>query len=248
MDRWFVSRDLTASIVVLPLLLVIALVGLAVTATPVVADTPTTLTLSAQKAVVDWHSTAILNGLLEESLIPPQPLDHQQVSVEYATTPSGVWSSADIVTNGDGQYYSGEYTYSWKAERTYYWRMDYPGVSGLYAAAMSAVLKVGVRPLVGTPTVPSGIASGQKFKVGGSLTPRFAAGSRTVRVRLFRYLRGKWRWYATYLAVNRNAGAYSSYSTRIALGKGTYRFVARTRSTSAYAAAKSGWGHPFRVR
>jgi hypothetical protein len=249
MNRWFVARGSTGRTVSLPLLLVFALLGLAAAATPAAADTATTLTISAQRTVVDWNSTAILNGILKTSANPPQVLDRQHLTVEYAPAQSGDWRIAQIVTNSASPYSSGEYTCSWKATRSYYWCMSYPGVPGQWAPAVSPVLKVGVRPLVGKPSCRSSVGVGQSFKASGSLKPRFSAGSKTVTLRLYRLVNRKWKAYGAYLATNAKAKTYSSYSVRIAIGeKGTYRLRAVTKSSSAYAAAKSAWSRTFRIQ
>jgi hypothetical protein len=212
------------------------------------APTPTSLTVTPQSPSVTWGATAVLNGVLQTTVDPIQPVDRQQVRVEYSATSGAPWLLAATVTNTAAPYSSGTYTYSWTAERNYYWRFVYEGTAEWGPQTSSFVL-VKVKAAVGKPACPKSIKAGKKFTVSGSLKPRFSKGSRTVTVRAQRYTSGKWKPYKTYRATNADSGAYSKYSVRIKITKkGKYRFYATTATTTSFAAARSVYSRTLRVK
>jgi len=232
------------------LLLVVALVvAAAVAAAPAAAEpAPTTLTVTAQSASVSWGAKAVLNGMLQTVAEPIQPVDQQQVRVEYSASSQGPWTLADTVTNSAAPYTSGAYTYSWTAARSYYWRMVFEGTPE-WAPRTSVFKLVQVKPLLGKPTCPKSVKAGRKFTVSGSLKPRFPKGARTVTVKAQRYSSGKWRPYKSYRATNADSGEYSKYSVRIKITKkGKYRFYGTTVATDALAAGKSAYSRTLRVK
>jgi hypothetical protein len=234
------------------LLFVVALLAVAaVAAVPAAAAGPaqTTLTVEPQAPIVNWDATAILNGTLQTATEPPLPVDGQLVYVEYSTSPSGPWTRVlPPITNDSAAYGTGAYTYSFEGSRNYYWRMVFLGTAA-YAPVTSQYVQVKVRPLLGKPTGPASVKAKKKFTVSGSLKPKAAAGSKTVKVKAQRYASGKWRTYKTWLAKNANSGSYSKYSVRISISKkGKYRFYATTANTSSFAAAWSAYSRSLRVR
>ena len=229
-------------LVVLSVLLVAA-----VAATPALAATPTTLTVTAQKASVNWGATAILNGVLQTSENPPRPVDQQQILVQYSENSGGPWTTAATVTNTAAPYTSGEYTYSWTAARNYYWTMTYLGTPE-WGATVGNVVYVRVKAVVGKPSCPSSARHGKKFTVSGSLKPQFAAGTK-VQVKAQRYAHGKWKSYRTYTATTANSGSFSKYKVRLSIAKkGKYRFYAMSASTSTLAAGKSVFSRSVRIK
>lgn len=233
---------------VLLLLLAVLVVGLVAAPAAFAAPTPTTLTLEAQSASVNWSATAVLTGVLQTVEDPPLPVDNQLIQVQYATSATAlVWTTAATITNTPAEYGTGEYTYSWAAARNYYWRMKFDA-AGSYAGSTSSVVYVKVKPIIGKPSVPSSIKAGKKFTVSGSLKPKYAAGSKTVTVNIQRYQSGKWKSYKTYRATNANSGTYSKYSVKISISKkGKYRFYGTTANTSNLSAGKSAYSRTLKV-
>jgi len=233
------------------LLLVVALVvAAAVAAAPAAAlPTPTVLTVSAQSPTVTWGSTAILNGVLQTTVDPIQPVDRQQVRVEYSEfTNVFPWPLAITVTNDAAPYTSGEYTHSWQATRTYYWRMNYEGTDEWGAYVGNYVL-VKVAPAIGKPGCPSSIKAGKKFTVSGSLKPKYPSGAKTVTVKAQRYSGGKWRSYKSYAATNADSGSYTKFSVKVSISKkGMYRFYGTTQVTSTLAAGRSADSRSLQVK
>jgi hypothetical protein len=221
----------------------------AVAAAPAAAaPTPTTLDLNAQSTSVNWGTTAILNGMLRTATQPPVAVDGEQVRVARATSVTGPWTTVATVTNAADLYTSGAYTYSFAAERNYYWQMVFDGTAA-YGSKPSNVVYVKVKAVVGKPACPASVKAGKKFTVSGTLKPQAKAGSKTVTVRAQRYLRGKWRPYKAYAATNANSGAFSKYSVKIKITKkGKYRFYGTTAGTTVLAAGKSAYSRTLRVR
>jgi hypothetical protein len=211
-----------------------------VAAAPAAADpAPTTLTDGAQSNVVSWGATAILSGVLQTQEGAPRPLDGQVLRVERSASQAGPWTLVTTVTNTFAPYSSGEYAYSWRAEEASWWRMVFPGTTEWAAADGNAVL-IRVKPVVGKPTCPRSVAAAKKFTVSGSLKPRFDKGSRTVKIRAYRYVSGTWRLHRAYMATNANSGAFSKYTVRLSIAReGKYRFRATTTATPQFAAARS---------
>ena len=244
-----VNRSARARVV--PLMLLVVLVAVAAAAVPAAATpTPTTFTLNAQRPTVDWGATAILNGMLQTAENPPLPVDQQMVMVMYSASATPPWNMpADgTITNTATPYSSGEYTYSFKASRNFYWQMSFAGTVA-YAAKDSNIVLVKVKPVIGKPSCPSSIKHGRKFTVSGSLKPRYPSGSRNVSIKAQRYSSGHWRAYKTYTATATNSGAYSEYSLRFSISKtGKYRFYATTANTTTLAAGKSAFSRSMLVK
>ena len=104
-------------------------------------------------------------------------------------------------------------------------------------------------PDLGAPVCPKRAKHGAAFAVSGSLAPRFPAGSKTVTVTAFRFVKGAWRPLRSYAAVNADAGAASRYSVRVTLKTpGRYRFRASTAATAEWLAATSAWSRTLSVK
>jgi len=221
----------------------------AVAAAPAAAaPTPTVLTVTPQSPSVVWGAKAVLNGVLQTTVDPIQPVDQQQVRVEYSQSSQGPWTLAETVTNSAAPYSSGAYTYSWTANRTYYWRFDYEGTTE-WAPITSNFVLVKVKAAVGKPACPASIKAGKKFTVSGSLKPRFPKGVKTVTVKVQRSTNGKWKPYKSYKATNADSGSYSKYSVRLKITrKGKYRFYGATGATGTLAAGKSAYSRTLRVK
>ncbi len=244
-----VKRDVRARVVLL--LFTAALVATAVAAAPAAAATPTTLKLSPQSPSVKWGAKVILNGILQTATAPPQPVDRQQILVQYSVAsvhPDWKVPADSPITNSAAPYSSGEYTYSWKATRSYYWRMVFEG-AGEWLPRTSNVVYVTVVPAIGKPRCPLSVKHGKKFTVSGTIKPHYRSGSKNVKVKAQRHSSGKWRTYRTYTATTRDSGSYSKYSVRLAISKkGKYRFRATTSRTGNLAAGKSAFSRSLRVK
>ena len=233
------------------LLVISVLVAAAVAASPAAAaPASTTLTLNAQSLTVNWGATAILNGVLQTSANPPLPVDQQMVMVEYSATPNapGSWIVAAQISNTLAQYGTGQYTYDFPAQCSYYWRMHFAGTAD-WAASTSTFLSVKVAPIVGKPSCPLSIKAKKKFTVSGSLRPRFTAGAKTVQVRAYVRKNKQWKFYKAYNATNADSGAYSKYAVKLSISKkGKFRFKGVTAASSDFAAAAGAWSRTLTVK
>lgn len=105
------------------------------------------------------------------------------------------------------------------------------------------------KPVLGTPVCPASVRHGTTFKVYGALRPHFAAGAKTVKVKAYRYARGKWTLYKTFAAVNADYGTYTRYRAKPAITRtGKYRFKAFTAATAQWVAATSRSSTTLTVR
>jgi hypothetical protein len=87
------------------------------------------------------------------------------------------------------------------------------------------------RPKIGRPISPRTTRAGVTFKVYGTLRPHVRAGSRTVKVRVYRYTGEYWAKIRTLSAVNSDASGASRYTAKLSLKRGRYRFQAYALET-----------------
>ena len=121
-----------------------------------------------------------------------------------------------------------------------YYRFSFVG-DGAHASVVSETIVVRVRPAVGKPQAPSAVKAGARFRVTGTLKPRFTSGAKTVKIKVYRYKSRKWFFVRQYSATNANSGSYSKYVLKLRLSvAGKYRFSAYTSTTAAWAAATTG--------
>jgi hypothetical protein len=223
----------------------------AVAAVPAAAvPVSTVLTVTAQSTSDNWGAQAVLNGVLQTAVEPIRPVDRQQVRVEFSRYSTGPWTLADngVVTNSAAPYSSGAYTYSWKGNRNYYWRMDFLGTPE-WAPYTGNVVLVKVKAVVGKPSCPSSVRAGKRFTVSGSLKPRYPAGSKVVTVKVQRFSSGRWKAYRSSRATTANSGSYSRFSVKITISrKGKYRFYGTTAGTDTLAAGRSAYSRTLTVR
>jgi hypothetical protein len=121
-----------------------------------------------------------------------------------------------------------------KPRRPTYYKLVFPEGSG-YGGSFSNVVRVGVRPVLGTPKVPLSVRAGRSFTVYGTLKPQFPAGQKTVKIKVYRYKNRRWVFIRQVSATNAD---HSRYNVKVKLTtKGKCRFRAYTRPTAAWAAA-----------
>jgi hypothetical protein len=122
-------------------------------------------------------------------------------------------------------------------------------MNGVPTSPYSAILPVKAIATVGIPKAPTAVAAGKTFTVSGTLKPRFPSGQKTVKVNIYRYTSSKWVYLKTLSAVNSNYSSYSKYTLKTKLTtKGTYRFRAKTLSTTKWAAATTSPSKTMKVR
>jgi hypothetical protein len=101
------------------------------------------------------------------------------------------------------------------------------------------------KPALSVPRAPKRVRAGVRFYVTGTLSPRHAAGARSVEIRCYRSNGTNWVLRRTVLTANRDLtaadGAESTkYVARLSLGKiGRWKFVARALADADHAAVTS---------
>lgn len=198
---------------------------------------PSSLTPSALKANVTWGGYAVLKATLKDTATNTA-LGGKSVRVQ--SSPTGLATSWSPVTPDPGQSATGEYTAAVQPKALTYYRFSFVG-DGAHASVVSETIVVRVRPAVGKPQAPSAVKAGARFRVTGTLKPRFTSGAKTVKIKVYRYKSRKWFFVRQYSATNANSGSYSKYVLKLRLSvAGKYRFSAYTSTTAAWAAATTG--------
>jgi len=191
------------------------------------------LTLQTSASVVDWGGAATLAGELTDDSEPFAA--GQQVGLEWSHD-GMVWTLQEMLDPSATFVYGAEVA---PTQKTHY-RLVFEG-DETHAAATSPTVTVTPRVKLGTPVAPKSVARGRSFAAFGSLTPKQAAGSKTVRIDCYLKASGKWRLRKTVTATNRNHGATSRYAATISLPiSGSWKLIARSGATDKYAAATSG--------
>ena len=201
---------------------------------------PTTLKAASLQATVTWGGSAVLSAMLTDGASGAS-LSGQPVQLEWSSDQAD-WKLLSTVTSD-----AGACTASAQPDKLTYYRFRFLGDS-VHAPAVSETIVVKVKPAVSKPKAPSKVKAGARFSVTGTLKPLFASGSKTVKIKTYRYRSGKWVFFKTYSAVNANSGSYSKYSVKIRLAKGKYRFSASTAATAAWAAATTGYSRSLVVK
>jgi hypothetical protein len=196
----------------------------------------TKLTLSTVPAVVDWGRPWALSGELRtagDEAVPGAVVDLQR-SVNGGDT----WT---LVTSVDPQPGTSTYLDDVAAplQATQY-RLVYAGDAG-HVASQSSPVTVTPRVKLGKPVAPSSVKKRKSFTVSGALTPKRAAGSKTVKIKCYLKRNGTWVIKKTVQATNSNHGSASRYKARFSLpSKGSWKLVASAAATAKYAATTSG--------
>ena len=162
----------------------------------------------------------------------------------YARTYAAVNSDQDSITK-----YSATISLTTRAKYRFKAYTEATDEWGKATAGPSSTMTVKRIARLGRPRTPGVVKRGQRFTVWGTFKPRVKAGSKTVKLNLYRYMSGAWRYRRTYTAVNANYRTYSRYVRRLTLWtKGSYRFKAIWPESSGWAKARSSISSTMRVR
>ncbi len=186
---------------------------------------------SAKQTTVDWGRSTLLTGwLYDTSGAQKRGMGGESVGLLSAPSIDGPWTSLATLTTSPDAGSVGMVTRLVKLTRpTYFWlRYDPPEDSEL-AGSDSNYLKVNVRPVLGTPQVPLSVKAKKSVTVYGSLKPKFTAGQKIVKVKMYRYKYGRWAYVRANWATNYDSGSYTQYRVKFTIStKGKYRFRAVT--------------------
>jgi hypothetical protein len=112
-----------------------------------------------------------------------------------------------------------------------------------------ATLKLMGKPKLGRPHVPATVKRRHEFTIWGTLKPQFPAGSKTVKIKVYKRKHGKWVYVAALKTKNVNLNSYSKYTRRGAFkSPGLYRVKAYSAKTTLWVAATSKASRTFRVK
>jgi hypothetical protein len=199
----------------------------------VVPKTTAQLTLHTTASIVNWGGKATLTGDLTDGAEPFTAGQVVRVEWSYDGT---IWTLLQLLDP------NAPYTYGvtvGPTQKTLY-RLVFEG-DATHDAATSLPVTVKPRVKLGTPVAPKKVKKGKKFTAYGSLVPRHASGSKTVKIKCYQKRSGKWRLRKTLTAANRNYKTYSRYAKTFSLAaKGSWKLVASYRSTARYASKTSG--------
>ncbi|MFA4966497.1 MAG: hypothetical protein WC709_12810, partial [Thermoleophilia bacterium] len=208
------------------------------------AGTATRLGISVARTVVSYGSGTLLRGTLFDSGDPLNEvgMGDRLVTVQSAAAATGPWVGLQTLTTSTVTGSEGACSLTITPLGPTYYRLRFlAGVGSEYGDSLSVVVKVGVRPVLGTPRVQTWVRVGRSFTVYGTLKPHFPAGQKTVRVKIYRYRNHRWTYLRQVSAVNADSGANTRYGARIKLtARGKYRFKAYTAATALWAPDTTG--------
>ncbi len=198
----------------------------------------TGLWIGSANSVVTYGRSTVLRGELYDASDPANPvgLGGRLVAVQYAASPTALsweWETLGTYPTSSETSTLGQFSVPISPKGPTYYRLQYVKMPlSQYGGALSKVLKVGARPALGRPVRPAKVRARRYFTVYGSLRPHFTKGHKTVKVKVYRYKRGRYRYMKTLSATNVDNGSITKYRLRTRLTiKGKYRFRATSRPT-----------------
>ena len=190
----------------------------------------TRLSLSVAQAVVNFGSSTLLIGVLYDSGDPLREvgMGDQLVAVQTASSATGPWKDLESLTTSSVAGFAGTCTLTVTPTVSTYYRLRFVAGADIgYGGSLSLVVLVGVRPVLGTPTVRASVRAGRSFTVFGTLTPKFTAGEKTVQIKVYRYTNRRVVYVKQVSATNTDSGGTTRYGVKVKLvAKGQYRFRA----------------------
>jgi hypothetical protein len=213
--------------------------------------TPTRVSIRAGATVVNYGRSTQLSGVLYSGDTPNEVhMGGQVVTVQTASSAKGPWADLQTLTTSSVAGSEGTCTVTVTPRRATYYRVRFvAGAGSDYGDSLSFVVRVGVRPVLGTPKAPTSVRARQVFTVSGTLTPRFPAGQKTVRIKIYYYKHRRWVFSRQVSATNANSGSTTRYSVKVKLStKGKYRFLAYTVPTVIWAGVTTPLGRVLTVR
>ena len=212
----------------------------------------TRLSVSVGETTVDYGSSTVVSGLLYDSSDPLHEvgMGDRLVIVQSASSATGPWVDLETPTTSSVAGSVGTCASTVTPTGTSYYRLRFVATSGSgYGGSISFVVRVGVRPVLGTPKVPSSVRAGRSFAVSGTLSPQLPAGQKTVAIKVYRYKNRHWISSGQVWAVNADSDDSSRYGVKIKLTKkGKYRFRAYTAPSSAWDADTTALSRVLTVR
>ena len=212
----------------------------------------TRLPISVAKTIVTYGSSTKLTGVLYNSADPLHEvgMGDRLVTVQSASSPAGPWVDLKTLTTSSVAGSVGTFSVTVTPTGSTYYRLHFvAAVDSGYGSVLSYFVRVGVRPVLGTPQVPSSVRARRSFTVFGTLTPRFPAGQKTVAIKVYRYKNRHWVFTRQVSATNGDSGGNTRYAVKLKLtAKGKYRFRAYSAPSAAWADATTARSRVLTVR
>ena len=212
----------------------------------------TRFSISVGQTIVDYGSSTLLTGVLFDSGDPLHEvgMGDQVVTVQSAPSATGPWVDLGTLTTGSAAGSVGKCTLSVTPTISTYYRLRFvAGANSGYGGTLSFTVRVGVRPLLGTPKVPSSVRAGRSFTVSGTLNPQMPAGQKTVVINVHRLKNGHWVFIKRVSATNANSGDGTRYSVSVKFTtKGKYRLRAYAAPTTTWASDTTGLSKVLTVK
>jgi len=203
------------------------------------AGVQTRLSISVAETTVDYGSSTLLSGVLYDSGDPLHEvgMGDRPVTVQSASSATGPWVDLETLTTSSAADSLGTCALTVTPTGPTYYRLRFVAATGSgYGGAISFVVRVGVRPVLGTPKVPSSVRARKAFAVSGTLDPQLPPGQKTVAIKVYRLKDRRWTFSGQVWAANADSGDGSRYGVKLKLTKkGKYRFRASTAPTLTWA-------------
>lgn len=194
---------------------------------------PSELSLRTSKNTVDWGGGATLSGDLTDGAEPF--VAGQEIALELSYD-GATWTALPGLLSPVSPF---AYSATVLPTRSTQYRFVFAS-DGVHQATSSDPVTVTPRVKLGRPVAPKAVKRGRKFTAYGSLVPKHASGSKTVRIKCYQKKSGKWKLRRTVRAANRNYRTYSRYSAKLALpARGSWKLVAYSAPSSKYASKTS---------
>ena len=191
------------------------------------------MTLTTSTSAPAWKHAVSLSGRLTNAL--GLPFKGAAIVLE-SSQDGGGWKTIASAKTG----LSGAYSLSWTPITRVCVRARFVAPA-TYMPVASTATTIAPKPSITPPVVPRTISLGQTFTLRGTLTPRLAAGSRTVTLRMQRLVSGVWTDHSLLTATCRDSATGSAYGRSLRLTAGTWRIRAQMQADAAHAAGSSAW-------
>jgi hypothetical protein len=192
------------------------------------------ITLKATAAIVNYQTATTLFGQIKMS--GANAASAVQYEIWSGTTATNLTQTGLVSSTATG----GILLRTRPLNKMYYKVRVTAGGDHL-ASPFSAVISVTPRVALSTPSTPSIVTHNAYFTLGGTLKPRHAASSRSVKLLYERLIKGHWvvQKASTWTRVA-NSASYSKYSARVRLwAAGKWRVRVYMSADSAHAATYS---------
>ena len=204
------------------------------------------------KNVVNYKSSTLLQGELSYTPVgktSPVGLGGQLVTVQYASSAMGPWEFLGTCTTSSSDATLGQFSLRITPEAPTWYRLQYKAEPlSEFGSLGTDNKKVGVRPNLGRPVTTTSVRAGRYFIVYGSLKPHFAAGEKTVKIKVYRFRNGRWVYVKALSATNIDSGSITKYRIRTRLTtRGKYRFRA-TSTAPGWAVATTTYSRTLVVK